>query len=494
MFHDLDQRLSLFAEYAPLHFGITDPDNGGTFLKWNQISEEMFGYTPDEVIGKLKAIDLHADQSEFNSVLVAVDQGGFDGECTFRRKDGSVFLGRLIVKPVVAENGHIIERCGFIQDLSESKRIQAELEARRQQQYHEDRIYQMGRLAGVIAHDINNVLSSILCTAQLVSMDLEDHHLAQHDLKTIEQAVDSASELMRKLLVFTGRQVTEPQSVHLKSWLKQHSLFFRRLLRRSTSFELQSQSTGILHIDPNDLQQILINLLVNGDKSMPDGGTLILRSRDVKDRVEIEVEDQGIGMSLELQQKIFEPFFTTRAEGTGLGLSTVKDITEKAQGILSLDSTVGVGTCVKLSFPRVIEQIEMEKSQSHSHPSSFHRLGQVLLVDDQDEVRVPIARALRKMGFQVQEASSKSETLERLSYLERLDLFMTDSKLSDGDGKDLLPTVLKHFPNVTSILFSGYLSSFNEESTHLFDARLSKPLSLTTLRSKLIQLLPKASS
>jgi len=482
---DLDEGFRRFAEHAPIHFGITDPEAGGTFLAWNQISEEMFGYSAEDAIGVLTARDLHASEEEFLAVLEAVDRGAFDGECVFLRKDGSTFPGRLRVVPVLGPGGGIVERCGFIEDLTDTKRMLAELEEQRQHHYQEDRIYQMGRMSGVIAHDINNLLSGILFSSQLAKEDLGADHPCSADLDTIESAVTSAAGLMRKLLSFTGRQVSERQVVGVRSWIGSQHSFLERLIRPTTQLEIDCQSERSVWMDPADLQQVVVNLLVNGDNAMAEGGVLTLGSRDAGEEVEVFVADTGRGIPPELVEKIFQPYFTTRDDGTGLGLSTVREIVESAGGTLRLTSEVGMGTCVTLSLPVEASDVVMSTAPSSSitSPGSFG--GQVLVVDDQPEVRTPLLRALRRAGFQVREAESLREARSTLQGMERLRVLVVDSKLTDGSGEDLIPLVRERFPQAKCLLISGYLSTISQQGLALFDARLAKPFSLQQLYTTL---------
>jgi len=489
----LTEGLRRFAEYAPIHFGITDPNQGGTFLAWNRVSEQMFGYSREEAVGTLTARDLHASEEEFIQVLREVDQGAFDGECQFRRKDGSTFPGRLRVVPVVGADGHIIERCGFIEDLTASKKMLAELEQERGRSYHEDRIYQMGRLSGVIAHDVNNVLSGILVSAQMVSEELGADHPCSEDLQTIEQAVEATAGLMRKLLVFTGRQVTMSESLEVTSWLAGQRAFLSRLLSTSTEFIVDCRSQRSIQIDPNDLQQVLINLLVNGDKAMPAGGRLSLRTYDTAAFVKIEVEDCGVGIPEDMLDAVFQPFFTTRSDGTGLGLSTARDITERAGGTLSLRSQVGEGTRITMSFPADGSFSSGATAYAPASSQGTPLSGQVLVVDDRSQVREPLARAIRRMGLQVQEADSFETARQCLQQLERLSVLVVDSKLTDGAGEGLVPEVRGRFPTAKCILISGYLPPDKTYQESSFDAQLAKPFSLPTLRLTLTRLLAESS-
>ncbi len=472
---EVSQWLRYFADHAPFHFGISDPKNRGTFLQWNASSERMFGYAPEEAIGKLTARDLHADEREFQEVLAQVDHGGFQGECSFLRKDGFRFPGRLIVIPIFDDEGQIIERCGFIEDLTEQKKTEKLLEAARSARHHQDRIHQMGRLAGAVAHDINNQLSAIICAADLLKDSVPEKSEGRADLEVILGAVRSASALMRKLLVFTGRQVTVRHTICFQDWMQQTTSFFKRLLSEKVQLKLVCEAPGWIYFDHNDLEQVMVNLLVNSDKAMPSGGEIIVRCWQSEESTHISVEDPGVGMSRALQDKVFEPFYTTRDEGTGLGLSNVRELMENAGGTLRLTSAPQQGTTVHLMLPKAPAVGSRQQSGPAPAMSNKKLRGQVLLVEDQAHVRDSLTKSLRYLGLQVSSVGSLQQARYRLARMERLQVLLTDSRLPDGSGVELLPEVKAVYPEATCLLMSGYLGEEQQGENQAFDGFLAKP-------------------
>ncbi len=481
---DTLQPLGRFADHAPFHFGIVDARERGRFVAWNGASEGLFGWTADEATD-LTARDLHASEGEFLAMLAAVEQGTFDGECTFVRKDGSTFTGRYIVVPVRDDDGAIVERCGFIEDLTARKQDERALAEAQRLSGHDDRVRLMGQLAGGIAHDFNNLLTAIMSSAEMLAVECRNLPNATEDLAIIGAAARSASSLTRRLLTFTRNKVEAPRVVDVPRWFKELLPFLQRFVPERVRFEHALEGEGAIQIDPNELEQVVLNLVVNAVGAMPEGGALTLRCRCLDGRMLLEVEDTGVGMTADLQERVFEPFFTTRAEGTGLGLSTARAIVRRAGGEIWVLSAADRGSCFSVSVPLCGEE---SKTSSAPAPQAVAartpQAGFVLLVEDQPDVRYAVERLLKVMGYEVRSEPDVRSGKRALEELERCTHVLTDYMLPDGTGLDLLEDTRAIFPDAHAVLMSGYLQEL-EAADRQFDRLIAKPFT----RSQLSQLL-----
>ncbi len=484
--------LGRFADHAPFHFGITDPQDRGRFIAWNAHSERLFGYSAAEAIGTLTARDLHARENEFLGVLAAIDDGMFDGECLFKRRDGSTFPGRLIVVPIRDESGRITDRCGFIEDLTERNRAADALDEAHRLAHHDDRVRLMGQLAGGIAHDFNNLLTAIVSSTEMLTVRCAQLPGAREDLDVIRSAARSASSLTRRLLTFTRRTVEDSRVLDVPAWFRELLPFLARLVPERIRFEHELEGSGTVEIDPNELEQVLLNLVVNAVGAMPDGGVLTLRCSCQEERALFEVEDTGVGMPAELQEKVFDAFFTTRAEGTGLGLATAQAIVHRAGGEIWLLSARGNGSCFSVSVPLCGGVAVVPGATVESPPATVYR-GQILLVEDQPDVRVALERLLRAMGFQVRSAPDVRSATLVLEELERLTLLLTDYMLPDGTGLDLLDDTRAIFPQAHTVMMSGYIQEVDTAGRR-FDRLIAKPFNRSQLSRLLDELLGSTSA
>lgn len=472
-------RVGRFMDEAPFHVSVADALGSGRIVVWSHDSNAMFGYTSAEALGGLTARELYASESDYLAMLAAVEGERFFAECAMKRKDGTTFVGRVLVMPGRDEAGVLTERCSFIEDLSGTQKAERELVEAQRLAGHDDRIRLMGQLAGGIAHDFNNLLTAIMSSAELLALQCREQPDATEDLAVITNAARSGSSLTRRLLTFTRNKVEDPRRIDVPPWFAELLPFLQRLVPERIRFEHAMEGLGAIKIDPRELEQVVLNLVVNAVGAMPDGGALTLRCRCLYSRMLLEVEDTGVGMSADLHERVFEPFFTTRAEGTGLGLATARAIVRRAGGEIWVLSAAGKGSCFSVSVP-LCESIPVPKQVPRPTPTPSAGSGFALLIEDQADVRYAVERLLRSMGFEVRAEPDVRSGKHALEEMERCTLLLTDYMLPDGTGLDLIDDARAVFPEAHAVLMSGYLQEL-EVADQRFDRLIAKPFTRTQL-------------
>jgi two-component system cell cycle sensor histidine kinase/response regulator CckA len=332
---------------------------------------------------------------------------------------------------------------------------------------------EIGRLAGGVAHDFNNILSIILCDAALCSEELDAAHPAQQSLEEITKAANRAADLSRQLLAFSRRQILDLKNVHLGELIEGMQGMFRRTLGEDIEITTQCDpDLGIVRVDTPQFEQVLLNLVVNARDAMPEGGQLSIEARNVVleedyvrahpevhpgPHVMIAVSDTGAGMDAATLRRACEPFFTTKpaGKGTGLGLSTVHGIVKQSAGSIWIYSEPGGGTAVKIYFPVV----QAAKDPLSKPPAAKARpgTGTILVAEDDDQVRRLACRSLRKAGYHVLEARSGEQALE-LDHLfpGPVDLLLSDVVMPHMPGRQLAETLVGRRPRMKVLFMSGY--------------------------------------
>lgn len=439
--------------------GITVSDANGRVLEANDAFLRMVGCSHDDLLAGEVVLEL----------LVATTQGITAGtrawwEGEYRRKDGRRVPVLVAVAPL--ENGESI-MIAF--DLSERKRLEEQF---RQAQKMEA----VGRLAGGVAHDFNNVLSVILSYAEMTSADLPPDEPLRADIEEIRTAALRATELTRQLLAFSRQQVLEPKVLDLNQTLSGMEKMLRRLLGADITLTmLTATKLWTVRADPSQIEQVVMNLAVNARDAMPTGGKLTIETANVEldhdyahthhdvepgAYVLLAVSDTGMGMDAETQVRIFEPFFTTKekGKGTGLGLSTVFGIVKQSGGHVWVYSEPSKGSTFKVYLPRVSGAAELRPSQ-RPEPEAESRRGSetILLVEDDIQVRTLACNILRRNGYVVLEASNGGEALLICEqHGAKIDLLLTDVVLPLMSGRQIAERLKTMRPEMRVLFMSGY--------------------------------------
>jgi len=365
---------------------------------------------------------------------------------------------------------------------------------------HAQKMESLGRLAGGVSHDFNNLLTVIAGNSELIVNEPSTPDLQKSAAQEIYQAAQRGAALTRQLLAFSRKQIVRPMILDLNWVLERMEKMLTRIIgeniRISTAF---GRNLGSVRADLGQIEQVIANLVVNSRDAMPDGGEIALATRnaDVEPGPEapvppgsyvvLAVADTGVGMDEGTKKRVFEPFFTTKehSQGSGLGLSTVHGIVLQSGGSIRVVSEPGKGTTVAIYLPRVEEPMENPDAWTHGagKPAALPASGTVLVVEDEASILSLVGRALRSQGFKVLEASD-GEAARAVNAMHpgTIDLLLTDSVLPRLSGPDLCSMLLEKRPSMRVIFMSGYTEGdVLARSLRFGGAFLQKPFSIEDL-------------
>jgi len=354
--------------------------------------------------------------------------------------------------------------------------MQADEERHLQEQLQRARrLESVGQLAGGIAHDFNNILGVIMNYAEFVADEIPADSPAQRDVEEIRRAAERAAALTRQLLIFSRREVVKPELLYLRQVVADLENLLRRALGERVELETRFGPERMpIEIDPGQLEQVLVNLAVNGRDAMPDGGRLLIEvelaeldeeyvqmhpGTEPGRYVRLKVSDTGVGMDAETADRIFEPFFTTKDDGTGLGLATVYGIVTGAGGRIDVYSEQGIGTTVKVHLPVCESEPRAPGTATRPAPAAAPagRGEVVLVVEDETDVRRMAERILGKGGYTVVGTTEGARAIELCRDAEqRIDLLLTDVIMPEMLGTELVERVREIQPRMRVVYMSGY--------------------------------------
>jgi two-component system, cell cycle sensor histidine kinase and response regulator CckA len=422
--------------------------------RWEQVTgvdgDEVLGKTSGEALGDRSPAQDDVDREVLTTGEVRENMAtmpGLDGEeITF-----------LVVKfPLRDAEGQIYAVCTISTDITERRRSaeeRAELEARLAQA---QRLESIGQLAGGVAHDFNNLLSVILTCVGFAQRELPAEHPVREDVEEIGRAADRAAALTRQLLMFSRREVVAPKLVDVAALVRDLERLLNRTLSERVALRISCGPDVVpVLIDPNQLEQVLVNLAVNARDAMPGGGTLSIAVAGVGGGVRITVADDGTGMPPEVRERAFEPFFTTKeeGEGTGLGLASVHGAITNAGGTVDIASEVGGGTVVSIFLPAAAGDVVLPEEPAAPRERGARGGASVLVVEDQDPVRRQACRILEDNSYSVRQAASADEALERW---EPVDVLVTDVVMPGMSGQQLAEHARERAPGLRVVFMSGH--------------------------------------
>jgi PAS domain S-box-containing protein len=448
--------------------------------------QHLRGFTPEELLAQSMddAIPSNAYQmvlTETQNRIAAVESGDEGArirtnEVAFLRKDGTTVDTETVTKLLSDESGTVCHVLGISRDITERKSAQEEKAKLENDLRQAQKLESVGRLAGGVAHDFNNLLTVINGYSDLVLKRLKAPDLMRSYVEEIKKAGERAASLTKQLLAFSRKQVIEPVMLDLNTTIKDSVPMLQRLIGEDNALETHlGNSLGQVMADPNQIQQVLMNLLVNAHDAMPEGGKLEITTNNVdldEDSaashpeatagryILMTVTDSGHGMDEATCQHVFEPFFTTKesGKGTGLGLATIYGIVKQSDGWIDVRSEVGVGTSFMIYLPRMDGRLLPERNGIIAPTEGGGET--ILLVEDQEAIRSLAKATLKQHGFQVIDASDGQEAIavaER--YCGEIHLLLTDVVMPGMNGKELSERLKVSRPGLKVLFVSGYTAN-----------------------------------
>ncbi|MGK9050847.1 cell cycle histidine kinase CckA [Xaviernesmea oryzae] len=488
-------RFTRFFNNTPM--AIASVDGGGKILRINAPFLKLFAgvVSRDEVEAGAdleRIVHENSRQQLMQALAAAKDRQGDIAPIDSRHPGDENRYVRFYVNAVIDESDEAPEEAAIVYAVETTEQKALETQMAQTQ-----KLNAVGTLAGGIAHDFNNVLTAILLSSDHLLLQARPSDASFADLMEIKRNANRAAVLVRQLLAFSRKQTMRPAVLNLTDVVGDLRMLVDRLIS-GTNVKLEvdyGRDLWPVRTDLSQFEQVLINLCVNARDAMPQGGTILIKTRNVsageaagfhqadlpaEDFVMVEVSDTGTGISSEIMDKIFEPFFTTKevGKGTGLGLSMVYGIVKQSGGYIYPESEVGRGTSFRIFLPRYVQETPAvvqeaapaagSSTEQAAPPPVVSRppaedldltgkSAVVLLVEDEEAVRRGGKRMLETRGYTVHEAGSGTEALEIMEELEgKVDIVVSDVVMPEMDGPTLLTELRKSYPDLKFIFVSGY--------------------------------------
>ena len=490
----------------------SSPDLTGNFIQANPAMLKMLGYDSIEEFLSITATDLYQDPQDRGAYVEEVRWKGFvkDRELNLKKKDGTAVACSITGAAQYDKDGSLKWVDGVIEDITDLKHAEAERLTLEEQLRQSQKMETVGLLAGGIAHDFNNLLTPILGYSELLLTGFPKEDSRYRQLQSVFQAAGRARDLTQRLLAFSRKQVIELKTVDLGDIVRRFDNMLRSTIRENIAIEVRiSPDTSLVRADAGQIEQVLINLSVNAQDAMPDGGKLTIETMDVDlDKsytashpeilpghyVMLAVTDTGSGMDSDMIQHIFEPFYTTKelGKGTGLGLSTVYGIVKQHGGSICVYSELSQGTVFKVFLPMASGvQVALHE---HVLETRAHSRGEetILVVEDNEMVRMLTCDMLTNIGYHVLSAETPANALKLVEeYDGTIQMLLTDVVMPQMNGRVLFDRLSQMRNDLKVIFMSGYSSNIITDQGVLRDDVnfIQKPFSLHALSEKIRQVM-----
>ena len=458
-------------DHVPEPLVITDVNR--QILLMNPAANRVFGYAGEELIGQDTAIlyEAQADYErvghDFKDLTTEQDEGRTALSVRFRRKSGEGFPGQLVGAVIQNSNGQSAGGLGLIRDMTfEQKQEDARLKTQR--------LEAIGQLTGGVAHDFNNLLTIITGNLELLEDYVSDPR-GTDKLKRAQGAAEAGARLTSRLLTFARRRRLEPQTVDLNEQVRAMLELLTRTLGENIQLSTRlSYDLWKSRIDQSEIESAILNLAINARDAMLNGGKLVIETSNVVledamafsdgaaapgNYVRMSVSDTGTGMTKDVLRRAFEPFFTTKptGRGTGLGLSTIYGFVKQSNGNVTIYSEVGQGTTVSIYLPQYATGEKFSEAKPENIVTQAISGETVLVVEDNPEVRAVAVGRLKRLGYQVIEAETAGDAIQRLSDGLAVDAAFSDVMMPGGQsGFDLARWIASHRPSLAVLLTSGF--------------------------------------
>ena len=455
------------------HIGVWDMDYVTGVLQWSDVLEEQYGLQPGTFDGTFSAFSERLHPDDRGAVVDTIGRAtasGSDFTVLHRvvRPDGTVRWLSGAGRTFLDERGQPLRAVGISQDVTERHVLEEQFQ-------QAQKMEAVGRLAGGVAHDFNNLLTVILGFCELLLAGAEPDDPRRLDITEIQKAGTRAAGLTSQLLAFSRKQIIEPRLLDLNTVLDDMRPMLGRLIREDVKILLGlPPRLGCVKADCGQVQQVVLNLAVNAQDAMPNGGTLTIETANVDldehyaalhagvkpgPYVVLTVTDSGAGMTPDVLQHLFEPFFTTKEEGkgTGLGLATVHGISARNGGSVNVYSELGRGSSFKVYFPRVSDAAAPAETPAQPPSARAHPRGEtVLVVEDATGLRDLTKRLLETQGYTVLAAANAAEATQLFDESPSIDVLLTDVVMPGQSGPELTKDLIARRPGLKVIYMSGY--------------------------------------
>jgi two-component system, cell cycle sensor histidine kinase and response regulator CckA len=481
-------------------------DGAGLIIFANAAFERLSGYKASELVGKKADILKSAeDDDAFYENLVETLQRGdvWRGNVVSRQKGGRLVEVSADVYPVRESEGMLPHYVAVCRDVTRERQLQDHLA-------ESQRMESIGQLAGGIAHDFNNILVAIMGSVEFALKTLPARAPERNELEVIARMADKAAALTRALLAFARRQVIEPVDLNLNQVIREFLPLLERIIPENITVDfIEGHELGTIRADRRQVEQVLMNLCINGRDALSHGGLITIETENVVINgsylkshpwarpgryVLLSVSDSGVGMPKDVLPHVFEPFFSTKAPdvGSGLGLSTAYGIIQQHEGMIRAYSEAGEGTTIKVYLPIVSRRAARVGTKIEPPVMPGHET--ILVVEDEREVRMVLVEALLRLGYRVLEAENGADALAHLKEdAEEVDLVITDVIMPMMGGKELFESVRAMGRPCRFLFSSGYTENLVHEGfvkKENFDF-LPKPYGIDALARKVREVLDR---
>jgi two-component system, cell cycle sensor histidine kinase and response regulator CckA len=484
---------------------ISDPQG---FIEYvNPAFVATMGYSPEEAVGQLPRSllgDGRAGAIDDEVTNWVRERRPWSGRILNRCKDGTLLTIDATVSPITDASGRTVNYLSVSRDITESLKAAAEKAKLQDQLLQAQKLESVGRLAGGVAHDFNNMLGVILGHTEMALERLAPDQPFYSSLMEIHRAAERSADLTKQLLAFARKQTVAPRVLDLNATVEGMLQMLRRLIGEDKDLAWLPDIEPIsVRMDPSQLDQILANLCVNARDAISDTGKITIETSHVSldedycaghieavpgEYVQLIVSDDGCGMDSETLAMLFEPFFTTKAigKGTGLGLATVYGVVTQNRGFINVYSEPGHGTSFKIYLPRHVEKTATLPDDAHAHLAAGGS-ETILLVEDEPAILTVATMMLEQLGYVVIPASTPGQAIRLATERSgRIDLLMTDVVMPEMNGRDLARNLLALYPDLRRLFMSGYTANVIahrgvlDEGVHF----IQKPFSTKELGAK----------
>ena len=492
---DSEQRFRMLVEGVQ-DYAIYMLDVEGRVTNWNAGAQSIKGYTADEIVGQhfsrfYTEEDRARGEPQF-ALESALREGKYEREAHRVRKDGTLFWASVVLDPIYDETGKHVGFAKVTRDITERKAAEEQLEDARAALVQSQKLQALGELTGGIAHDFNNLMTVVAGSADFLlrKPDLPDAKRKQY-LEAIAETAERATTLTNHLLAFGRRQPIKPEVLDLNLRLDAVAEVLSRTLGSSVNVTLDlAPEPCRVEIDSAQLETAILNAAVNARDAMPDGGTLTLSTKamreDGSEFIELSIRDTGEGMPPDVIERAFEPFFTTKevGKGTGLGLSQIHGFAAQAGGRAEIESQLGEGTTITFVLPRTDKEVaDAAQGETMSElPSGLC----VLLVEDNPQVREFADGLLADLGCKVISSESGEQALQQLR-ANSIDLVLSDVVMPGMSGVELARHIREEQPGMPVLLATGYSDELLQRGSEF--AVLGKPFGAADLSKAMAALL-----